>query len=441
MQPTIDLTRYQNVARRAARLRADGKVIRVVGIMAEAYADSAALGDLCHIETPRGLIPAEVSGLANDRALLMPLGDLRGVAVGARVVNTGRGGQIAVGDALLGRVVDGFGRPIDGLPSPALAQHRDVKGQALAPLERARVEQPAFMGIRVLDGLLTFGQGQRVGIVAGAGVGKTVLLSMIARRAAFDVLVMGLVGERGREVNDFVTTLRQGESFAKTVVVAATSDRPPLERLRAALTATTVAEHFRDQGKHVLLVMDSLTRVAMAQREVGLAVGEPPTTKGYPPSVFAVLPSLLERAGARRAGGAITGIYTVLMEGDDMADPVADAAIAVLDGQIVLSRDLAGRGHYPAVNVLRSISRVMPDVVDKAHLEQARSLREMLGLLAESEDLVNIGAYEAGQNPPLDAALAVKPELMSFLRQRADESMPAQETLRLMAKLAAKGAS
>jgi flagellum-specific ATP synthase len=368
----------------------------------------------------------------------MPLGELRGVSAGARVKRLGSSSAVPVGDGFLGRVVDGFGRPLDGLPSPSHACSGDLRGAALSPLDRQSVRDPAFLGIRVLDGLLTCGQGQRIGIVAGAGVGKTVLLSMIARRAACDVLVLALVGERGREVQDFVSRLRGTDAFQRTVVVCATSDRPPIERLRSALMATAMAEHFRDQGKSVVLVMDSLTRVAMAQREVGLAVGEPPTTKGYPPSVFALLPSLLERAGARRAGGSITGIYTVLMEGDDMADPVADAAIAVLDGQVVLSRGLAGRGHYPAVDVLRSISRVMPEVVDGDHLAAAQRLRGVLGVLADNEDLVSIGAYVAGKNPELDAALAVKGELQTFLRQGADELTPPGETLHWMAKLAAK---
>ncbi len=437
-QVTIDLRGRIPRAVNAARLQAFGKITRVVGILAEANAGNVAVGDLCGIDSPRGTIPAEVAGFSGERALLMPLGELRGVSAGARVTRLGASSTVPVGEGFLGRVVDGFGRPLDGLPTPPRQETGDLRAPALPPLERQRVHEPAFLGIRVLDGLLTCGQGQRVGIVAGAGVGKTVLLSMIARRAACDVLVLGLVGERGREVQDFVSRLRDTEAFRRTVVVCATSDRPPIERLRSALMATAMAEHFRDRGKSVVLVMDSLTRVAMAQREVGLAVGEPPTTKGYPPSVFALLPALLERAGARRGGGSITGIYTVLMEGDDMADPVADAAIAVLDGQVVLSRDLAGRGHYPAVDVLRSISRVMPDVVQPDHLTAAHRLRGVLGVLAENEDLVNIGAYVAGKNPELDGALAVKSELQAFLRQGAQEQTPPPETLHWMGKLAAK---
>jgi flagellum-specific ATP synthase len=425
----------------ATRIRVDGRITRVVGITAEASLVGAAIGDRCDVETAYGWVPAEVTAFGNERALLMPLGELRGVAVGARVVRRGSSFAVAAGDLLLGRVIDGFGRALDGrLLAPAPA-HRDLCSAPLAPLERGPVDVPLFLGIRAIDGLLTCGCGQRIGIMAGPGVGKTVLLSMIARRAACDVLVMALVGERGREVSDFVRAFRRSEAFERTVVVAATSDRPPLERLRAAMLATAIAEHFRDQDRNVLLVMDSLTRVAMAQREVGLAAGEPPTTKGYPPSVFAKMPQLLERAGRRLAGGSITGIYTVLMEGDDLADPVADAAIAILDGQLVLSRRLAGMGHYPAIDVLRSVSRVMPDVADATHQRVARDVRRMLNLLHESEDLVNIGAYESGKNARLDEALGRKEQLMAFLRQDVEELTPPAETLRWMARLAAPSAA
>lgn len=436
MHSAFDLSERLTLARRAAKLQKSGKVTRVVGILAEAHAENVAVGDLCGIETPKGTIPAEVAGFSGSKALLMPLGELRGVAAGSPVVRLGSAAAVPVGAAFLGRVIDGFGRPIDGKPSPSNTAIGDLRAPALNPMLRQTVKDPAFLGIRVLDGLLTCGQGQRLGIVAGAGVGKTVLLSMIARRAACDVLVLALVGERGREVADFVSKLQKTEAFARTVVVCATSDRPPIERLQSALMATAMAEHFRDQGKKVVLVMDSLTRVAMAQREIGLAVGEPPTTKGYPPSVFALLPSLLERAGAKQGGGSITGIYTVLMEGDDMADPIADAAIAVLDGQIVLSRELAGKGHFPAVNLLRSVSRVMPDIVDPNHQKNAQRIRHLLGLINDNEDLVNIGAYVAGKNPELDIALSIKDEMLSFLKQGADEFTPPGETLHWMGKLA-----
>ena len=301
---------------------------------------------------------------------------------------------------------------------------------ATPPTPRARrpVERPLALGIRVLDGLLTCGEGQRIGILAGPGVGKTVLLSLMARRAACDVVVLALVGERGREVLDFVRSFRSTEARRRAVVVAATSDRPPLERLRAAFLATSVAEYFRDRGLSVLLVMDSLTRLAQAQREVGLAIGEPPTSKGYTPSVFARLPALLERAGGIAGSGSITGIYTVLMEGDDLTDPVADAAIATLDGQIVLSRRLAGAGHYPAVDVLRSISRLMPVLVDAEHQAAEKRVREILGLLADSEDLINIGAYQPGKNARLDEAIARRGEVTAFLRQSMDESSTPDET-------------
>ncbi|MCC6748486.1 MAG: FliI/YscN family ATPase [Deltaproteobacteria bacterium] len=435
-QLELDLSRLIPQARRAARIFVDGRVTKVVGIMAEAHLAQAAIGDLCHIHTPHGPVPAEVAGFLADRVQLMPLGELRGIGVGARVIRHGGTGRVMVGPELLGRVIDGFGRPIDGRPLPTPQASRDLYARPLSPLEREPVRQPLYLGIRALDGLLTCGRGQRVGIMAGPGVGKTVLLSMIARRAAYDVMVMALVGERGREVNDFVHSFSKSPEFGRMAVVASTSDRPAPERLRAAFLATAVAEYFRDQGLNVLLVMDSLTRVAMAQREVGLAVGEPPTTKGYTPSVFAKLPSLLERAGAKAAGGSITGIYTVLMEGDDMSDPIADAAIAILDGQIVLSRRLAGMGHFPAVDLLKSVSRVMPDVTEPAHWEAARRLRETVSLLADSEDLINIGAYEPGKNPRLDEALQRKGSLFEFLRQGTEEVTPPSETLRWLARLA-----
>ena len=436
--PTLDLASLTPVVRQGARLWADGKITRVVGILAEAHAPGAAVGEMCHIETPAGFIPAEVAGFVDERVLLMPLGDLRGVSAGARVRRRGRRGTVAVGPELQGRIIDGMGQALDGLPLPcSTCTRQPLYASPLKPMERRPVDTPMFLGIRALDGLLTCGEGQRLGILAGPGVGKTVLLSMIAKRATCDVLVLALVGERGREVADFVRNFTQTDAIKRTVVVASTSDRPPLERLRAAHLATSVAEHFRDQGKSVLLVMDSLTRVAMAQREVGLATGEPPTTKGYTPSVFAMMPPLLERAGPRLGSGSITAMYTVLMEGDDLTDPVADAAMAILDGQVVLSRQLAGRGHFPAVDVLRSTSRVMPDVADPEHQACAQRIREVMALLAESEDLVNIGAYQPGKNPRLDDALARKTELNKFLRQGMDEFALPQESLRWMQALGA----
>lgn len=432
-----DLHRLEPAARRAARLWVDGRISRVVGIMAEASVPGASIGELCHIETPRGAIPAEVSGFADQRVLLMPLGDLRGVAAGARVRRRGQVGTVAVGPELLGRVVDGFGRPLDGAAPPRCDDERPLYAEPMSPLERGQVARPLHFGIRAIDGLLTCGEGQRVGILAGPGVGKTVLLSMMARRATSDLLVLALIGERGREVGDFVRSFRRTEAFGRTAVVAATSDRPPLERMRAALLATTVAESFRDRGHSVLLVMDSLTRVAMAQREVGLAIGEPPTTKGYTPSVFAKLPGLLERAGPRAGSGSVTGIYTVLMEGDDLTDPVADAAMAILDGQIVLSRKLAGMGHYPAIDVLRSTSRVMPDIVAPEHQAAALRARTVLSLLAESEDLVNIGAYQPGKNPALDTALERRDEVLRFLRQGMEEHSAPQESMHGLSRIGA----
>ena len=436
--PVLDAAALAPRVKRGARLWVDGKVTRVVGILAEAYAPGATVGEMCHIETPAGMIPAEVAGFIDDRVLLMPLGELRGVSAGARLQRRGLTGTVAVGPELLGRIINGMGQPLDGMPLPCSGcATQSLYAAPLSPLERRPVERPLFLGIRVMDSLLTCGEGQRLGILAGPGVGKTVLLSMIAKRATCDVLVLALIGERGREVADFVRNFTQSDAIGHTVVVASTSDRPPLERLRAAHLATSVAEYFRDQNKSVLLVMDSLTRVAMAQREVGLATGEPPTTKGYTPSVFAKLPPLLERAGPRLGSGSITAMYTVLMEGDDLTDPVADAAMAILDGQVVLSRRLAGRGHYPAVDVLRSTSRVMPDVADAEHQANAQRVREVMALLAESEDLVNIGAYQPGKNPRLDDALARKEELTRFLRQPMDQFALPQESLHWLSVLGA----
>lgn len=436
-QPALDINKLTPIVQGAARLWVDGRVTRVVGILAEASAQGAAIGDLCHIDTPQGRIPAEVAGFNDQRVLLMPLGDLRGIAAGARVIRRGRTGTVAVGPELLGRVIDGFGRPLDAMPLPRLGYNRPLYATPLSPLERGPVQTPLFFGIRVLDGLLTCGEGQRIGIMAGPGVGKTVLLSMIAQRSACDVLILALIGERGREVGDFVRHFQQTDAYQRTVVIAATSDRPPLERLRAAFLATAVAEYFRDEGKSVLLVMDSLTRVAMAQREVGLAIGEPPTTKGYTPSVFAKMPALLERAGPKLGSGSITGIYTVLMEGDDMTDPVADAAMAILDGQVVLSRRMAGMGHYPAVDILKSVSRVMPNITDAAHQTVEKRVREILTLLADNEDLINIGAYQPGKNPRLDESLARKAELTKFLRQGMSDISPPAQTLQWLQKLGA----
>jgi flagellum-specific ATP synthase len=337
--------------------------------------------------------------------------------------------ELPVGDALLGRVVDASMRPVDGGPIALLRGVARIHAEPPQAMARRRIHAPLQLGIRAFDTLLTVGEGQRVGIMAGAGVGKSVLLGMLARSTRADVIVVGLVGERGREVREFVERDLGEKGLARAVVVVATSDEPPLVRVRAAMAATAVAEHFRSRGKKVLLLLDSLTRVAMAQREIGLAAGEPPTAKGYPPSVFALLPSLLERAGNDAGPGSITALYTVLAEGDDLADPVVDAARSILDGHVVLSRKLAGAGHFPAIDVLASVSRVMSDVVDAGHLAAARAAREILAAHAEAADLIDVGAYVAGSNPLVDRAIRCIGPLRAFLRQGPDEATSLPEAL------------
>jgi flagellum-specific ATP synthase len=350
----------------------------------------------------------------------MVLGDAERISPGSEIVATGRTLSVNVGDGLLGRVIDGLGRPIDGKGEIETTSIRSIHGSPPNPLERRRIAEPIATGVRSIDTLLTCGKGQRVGIFAGSGVGKSVLLGMIARDTSADVNVIALVGERGREVGEFIDRELGPEGLQRSVVIVATSDQPALIRIKAAFMATAIAEHFRDKGLDVMLLMDSVTRLAMAQREVGLAIGEPPTTKGYTPSVFAMLPKLLERAGNGKTG-SITGLYTVLVEGDDMNEPVADAVRSILDGHIVLSRRLASAGHYPAIDVLESVSRVMPMVTTEVHRLAAQRLLDLLATYRESEDLINIGAYVKGSNPRIDQAIGMINNIRAFLRQRADE--------------------
>jgi len=379
------------------------------------------VGELCEISTGAGApLIAEVVGFRDRRLLMMPLGETRSIGPGSEVIATRRPMMVALGPAMLGRVLDGLGQPLDGRPAFAPAELRPVDATPPAALQRPRITQPISLGVRVLDALFTCGCGQRVGIFAGSGVGKSTLLGMIARNTAAEVNVIALIGERGREVRDFIEEALGEEGLARSVLIVATSDQPPLVRLRGAQVATTVAEYFRDQGHRVLLMMDSITRVAWAQREVGLATGEPPTRNGYTPSVFATLPRLLERTGTA-ARGSITALYTILVEGDDMTEPVADAARSILDGHIVLSRALADRGHYPAVDVLQSVSRLMPQITTPDHQADARALIEAVAVYREHEDLINLGAYVAGSNPTVDRAIALRDQINQFLRQDAHE--------------------
>jgi len=419
-------------------MKLNGKVSQVVGVVVESRGPAAHLGEVCEIHYKRNASPilAEVVGFKENSVLLMPLGEMEEIAPGSDVVATGTSLRVPVGKGLLGRVIDGLGRPIDGL-GPVEAEDEWLAARTPPPpLDRLRITEPLSFGVRAIDSVLTCGKGQRIGIFAGSGVGKSTLLGMIARNTVADVNVIALIGERGREVRDFIEKDLGPEGLARSVVVVATSDQVAVARLRGAMVATSIAEYFRDQGNDVILMMDSVTRVAWAQREVGLAIGEPPTTRGYTPSVFAMLPRLLERSGTA-ARGSITGLYTVLVDGDDMNEPVADSVRSILDGHIVLSRDLAHRNHYPAIDVLASVSRLMPDVTTPEHRKAAGILRDILATYRSAEDLINIGAYVDGSNKKIDHAKAHIDAVNAFLKQGvSDEALYAQtvETLQSMFK-------
>ncbi len=419
----------------AAPMQVSGRLSRIVGLEAEARGLRAALGDTVRIRREDGWVPAQVVAVREDALLLAPYGDLAGVAPGARVEVAGRGLTMTVGPALAGRVLDALGRPLDGGPR-LTGEVVSLEAAAPHPLRRQRIAEPLPLGVRALDTATPCGRGQRVGIFAGSGVGKSTLLGMLARGTAADVVVVGLVGERGREVREFLEDDLGDTARERVTTVVATSDEPPLMRLRAAYTATRIAEWHRDQGADVLLLVDSLTRFAMARREIGLAAGEPPATRGYPPSVFAELPRLLERAGPGERG-TITALYTVLVEGDDMNDPVADHARSILDGHVVLSRRLASAGHFPTIDVLESVSRLAGKVTTVEQRALAARLRRLLAAAAEAKDLVEIGAYVPGTNADVDEALARRDGLEAFLRQAVDEVTPsAQAWDRLAAVLA-----
>jgi flagellum-specific ATP synthase len=412
-----------------------GRVAKIIGLVVESMGPAASVGELCEIRSldrEHGIL-AEVVGFRDDRTLLMPLGEMSGIAYGDEVVSRGRLFGIGVSEALLGRVVDGLGRPIDGKGPILTAEERMVHGQAPCPMDRPCIEEPLPLGIRAVDGLLTCGKGQRMGIFGGSGVGKSVLLGEIAKNTRASVNVIALIGERGREVQDFLQHNLK-EALSHSVVVAATSDQPALVRLKGAFAATTIAEYFRDLGHDVLLVMDSVTRVATAMREIGLAIGEPPTTRGYTPSVFANLPKLLERAG-RNSRGSITGLYAVLVEGDDQNEPLADAVRAILDGHIVLSRKLASRGLYPAIDIHDSVSRTMPEIVSKEHLAAAQRFKAVTYTYRESEDMINIGAYKKGSNPDIDLAISMRPKADEFRKQSINEPCPMDAAVRRLTEM------
>jgi flagellum-specific ATP synthase len=413
-----------------------GHVAQVVGLTIEADGPAAALGDICEIErADREPLRATVAGFRNGRVLLMPLDELEGVQLGDRVLGRGSASGVRVGDALLGRVLDGFGAPMDGGARPANTELYPLLTAAPGALEREPISERVVTGVRVIDGFLPCGRGQRMGIFGGSGVGKSTLLGSMTRNNDADVTVIALIGERNREVRDFLEHELSPEARARSVVVAATSDRPAPLRVRACFVALAVAEYFRDQGKSVLLVIDSVTRLAMAQREIGLAAGEPPSQKGYTPSVFAMLPKVFERAGNFRQG-SITGFFTVLVEGDDFNEPICDAARGILDGHMILSRKLGTAGHFPAIDVLQSVSRLTSRIATKQQQQDALTLRQSMALYQQSEDLIRLGAYSPGSDPALDAAIRVRPSLMTFLRQRPDEAGPFEETLAGLAALA-----
>ncbi len=434
-------TRKQRWRKRLAECRAriqqrlplvvEGKLTRMVGLTLEAVGCSAAVGGRCLVRGEGGaVIEAEVVGFAGEKLYLMPTGEIRGLMPNARVIPTQQLCTAPVGEGLLGRVLDGAGRPLDGKKSLAADAHVPITGRPLNPMARRPIREPLDVGVRTINALATVGRGQRLGLFAGSGVGKSVLLGMMTRFTTADIVVVAMIGERGREVKEFIDNILGPAGMRRAVVVAAPSDDPPLRRLHGAMLAHAIAEYFRDRGRHVLLLMDSLTRFAQAQREIGLAIGEPPATKGYPPSVFARIPQLVERAGnGVGASGSITAFYTVLAEGDDTNDPIADAVRATLDGHIVLSRRLAEAGHYPAIDIEASVSRVMTDIVEATHLEQARRFRRLYSTYEQHRDLISVGAYQRGSDPRVDEAIEYHPRLLEFLRQDMHEKVPLADSL------------
>jgi len=432
----LDLGAYVERARRAEPAPAEGRVHEVVGLLVEVVGLDAATGDRLEIVLPERRLALEVLGFRQGRLLAAPLGPTAGVQHGTPVIRRARGATVDVGDALLGRVLDAFGQPLDGRPAPLCTARVPMRRDPPQPFSRRPIREQVETRVRVLDGLLPIGRGQRLGLFAGTGVGKSTLLAMMARRARADVVVVGLIGERGREVGEFVHNALGPGGLNHAVVVVATSDTPPLVRAQGALRATAIAEHFRDQGKHVLLMMDSVTRFAMALREATLAAGEPPVTKGYTPSVFAAMPAIFERAGNGSGSGSITAIYTVLVEGDDMNDPIADTVRGTLDGHIVLSRELAQRGLFPAVDVLASVTRVINEITTPEHRQLAGRIRDHLGTYREASDLLRIGAYVRGSDPRVDAAVAALPKIEAVVRQDLEETSSLALALKQLQEIA-----
>ena len=418
-------------AKDTSPFRVRGKVTNIIGLIIEGHCPEASVGSMCDIVPLNGGPPisAEVVGFRDSRALLMPLGELRGLGPGSLIRVRHSRARIQVDEGMLGRVFDALGNPIDGEPCPCLSQEMPLYALPPGPMEREQIASPMDLGIRSINGTLTTGMGQRMAIMAGSGVGKSTLLGMMARDTQADVNVIALIGERGREVREFIEQDLGSEGLKRSVLVVATSDQSPLLRMRGVFAATSIAEYFCNQGKNVLMLMDSVTRYAMAMREIGLAVGEPPTSKGFPPSVFAQMPKFLERAGNFKGKGSITGLYTVLVEGDDMNEPVTDTVRSILDGHIVLSRQLASRNHYPPIDVLQSSSRLMNDLVDEEHQRLSAQVKDVLATYQESEDLINIGAYSAGSNKRIDYALKHIDAVNAFLQQGKEEKVPLEQAV------------
>ncbi|MCL1816302.1 MAG: flagellar protein export ATPase FliI [Clostridiales bacterium] len=431
--PVFSAKRYQDILNNTDPLEYGGRVSKIVGLTVESSGPAGRIGDICHIYTLKQdrAMPAEVVGFRDNKVLLMPFGNLEGVGLGSKVVSADCTLTVPVGRQLIGRILDGLGNIMDDGPPLLIEAHYPVENSAPNPLTRQRIKEVLPLGVKSLDGLLTLGRGQRIGIFAGSGVGKSSLMGMIARNTVADINVISLVGERGREVRDFIEKDLCAEGLQKSVLVVATSDSPALIRLKSAMVSTAIAEYFRDLGYDVLLLMDSLTRFAMAQREIGMAAGEPPVSRGFPPSVYALLPKLLERSGTAEKG-SITGIYTVLVEGDDMNEPISDTVRSILDGHIVLDRALAHANHYPPVDVLGSVSRVMPDIVSKKHLKSAGFIRNKLAIYREASDLINIGAYQKGANPEIDEAIRLHHDISAFLKQNINDSHSYEEIINMM---------
>lgn len=432
----INMKKYIDTIKKKELVEYSGRITKVSGLTIESRGPMSSVGELCYIYPFNSKEPvlAEVVGFREDNILLMPFGEIEGIGPGSSVVASGHSLRVNVGENMIGRVIDGLGNPMDGKGPLKTDKFYSVSNAPPNPLERQNIEDVLPLGIKAIDGLLTCGKGQRVGIFAGSGVGKSTLMGMIARNAEADINVIGLIGERGREVNEFIENDLKEEGLRKSVLVIATSDQPALVRMKAAMLTTSIAEYFRDQGKNVILLMDSLTRFAMAQREIGLAIGEPPVTRGYTPSVFAVFPKLLERAGAS-SKGTITGLYTVLVDGDDMNEPITDTVRGILDGHIVLNRSLANQNHYPAIDVLQSISRVMSNIVDDNHKAVANRVKDLMATYKESEDLINIGAYTKGTNEKIDEAIEKIDSINDFLTQNVLERYTFEETVDVLKSL------